>query len=195
MIKDSIDSFQPCITQDIELGVTSGLNPAVLHTISDFGKSKVLLLDFKLLVSHCESDFGKLVQWSINGEYPTLVLLIKLCAWDCVIDLLTQIITNQSKRGARIGDGSIGATVNNLIVDRGRRRGELPEASRGVDTDVVWLFNAAPTKNFIVNVAECVERFAVVGFVFVTPGAKIAGEELLVFFNVILRYLFDRASV
>ena len=71
----------------------------------------------------------------------------------------------------------------------------MPEALRCVDTNVVGLFNAAPVEDVLVNVPKCVERFAVVGFVFVTPGAKITGKEFLIFFDVVLRYLYDGMSV
>jgi hypothetical protein len=65
----------------------------------------------------------------------------------------------------------------------------LPEASCGVDGDVVGLLDVAAVEDILVDVAECVEGFAVVGFVFVTPGAEVAGEELLVFLDVFLGYL------
>lgn len=65
----------------------------------------------------------------------------------------------------------------------------------GVDADVVRFFDAAAVEDFLVDVAEGVEGFAFIGFVFVAPRAEVAGEEFLVFFDVVLGYLWFEGSV
>ena len=62
----------------------------------------------------------------------------------------------------------------------------MPKAFGSVDADIVRFFNAAAFKDLLIDVAESIEGFALIFFVFVTPGAKVAGKKLLVFLNVVL---------
>ena len=70
----------------------------------------------------------------------------------------------------------------------------MPKAFGGIDAYPMGLCAAAAIENFLVDVAESVERFALVFFIFVTPRAEIASEQLLIFFDVFLRDLRDKWS-
>lgn len=195
LIEDGVNSLQPCVTQDIELGVPPGLNSTVLHAVSDLCEAQVFLLDLELVISYRKGDSGQPAHRGTNREHPALILVIELRTWNRVVDLLAQIIADQGKCGTGICDGSIGTAVDDLAVDGGRGRGELPEAFCGVDTHVVGLLDAAAVEDFLVDVTECVEGLALVGILLIAPGAEVAGEKFLVFLDVVLGYLWIDGSV
>lgn len=179
----SIDAFEEGVSKDIKGHGTSGLDTTIDVTVTGIGESEVFLLDSKLLSTNGESNDWEFVDSGLGWVDPTLLVAVVLGAWDGSVDGLAGIISDQSKSGSGVSNGSVAALVNGLAVDSCRGGVEHPETLGVVHWGVVDILTRGLDSG-IVDVTKGVERCSLVWFISVAPAAKICSEEFRGLWNV-----------
>ena len=100
---------------------------------------------------------------------------IIFAAWDRRVDGFAGGVVNESEGCSGISDGGVAGTFDCLASHDGRSAIKHPKALGIVHWGVVWGLAA---KGFVIDVAEGVEGFTLVGITRVFDGAEIGREEL-----------------
>ena len=182
----SINGLQERVTQNIKSQITAALDASISHSVASVGKGQVLLLNGKLLVADGKRDDGKLIRGGAAREDIALLSAVIGRAWDGIVDGLAGRVGDESKRGSRVGNGSVTTLIDRLTVDSSRGAVELPEALRVVHRSVVWLGDTGSLEDILIDVAKGVKGLALVWVVGVLVGAKVGSEQLLVGWDVLL---------
>lgn len=169
-----VNALQEHIPQNIKRHVTPALDTAIHEPTLRSRKAQRLLLDRKLLIPDRECDRGQLVCCCGVWEDVALLCGIVLGAGDGRIDGFACSIIDETKRGARVGDGGVAGARDIRAVDGGGGAVKHPEALRVVDGGVINLAlgHTGGGERGLVDVAKGVEGLALVaGVGSVAPGA------------------------
>ena len=177
LIEDGIDALEKGVAEDIHGHIAATLDAAVEHTIAGVGEAEVFLLDREEVVADSEGDGREIRLGGVGGEEVALGGSVIGGAGDGGVDGFTGYVVDEGEGGAGVCDGGVVGAAEGLAVDGGGGAGELPEALGGVDGGV-GDGGAGGGDGRLVDEAEGVEAFALVGLGGVAPAAEFGGEEL-----------------
>ena len=178
-----INPLQPRVSQNVKRHRPPTLNSPITHPIPRIRKRQIFLLDRKLLSADIKGHSRQLIDRCVRGEDIALLVGVVSSAWDSVVDSLACRVVDEREGCPGVSDGGVAGAVDGGAVDGGGGAGEHPEALGVVDGGVVRFLAA---KSLLVDVAECVERGALIGVLGIIDRAEVGGEEFLVLRDVLL---------
>lgn len=147
-------------------------------------------MHWELLPADREAHDGEFVDGGVGREEVPLLRGIVFAARDGVVDGFAGAVVDEGEGRAGVGDGFVAGSFDGLAGYDGGAAVEHPEALGFVDGGVVGRLAA---EGRLIDVAEGVEGFALVGVVDVFDGAEVGGEKFRGLRDVVLGdHVLDR---
>lgn len=116
MVEDGVDGAQEDVAKNVEVLVATGLDATVAGAITEVLEREILRVNDELLAADRKRDLRERGT-RVRGREDVALLLGTLLTAESLVHGLADLVADEAKGGAGVGDGLVAGAVDSLAVD------------------------------------------------------------------------------